>query len=70
MGGDFNAPEKQWGYGYSTFKVRQLAQDTLHLNLTLITDPTNPTRTGNSTTRDTTTDLTFVSNSRPGSITR
>ncbi|KAH6938596.1 hypothetical protein HPB50_010946 [Hyalomma asiaticum] len=69
VGGDFNVPEKQWGYGYSSFKGRQLAQDALDLNLTLITDPTNPTRTGNSTTRDTTPDLTFVSNSRPGSIT-
>ncbi|KAH6942155.1 hypothetical protein HPB50_001502 [Hyalomma asiaticum] len=66
---DFSAPENQSGYGYSSFKGRQLSQDALDLNLTLITDPTNPTRTGNSTIRDTTPDLTFVSNSRPGSIT-
>ncbi|KAH6947740.1 hypothetical protein HPB50_021112 [Hyalomma asiaticum] len=26
VGGDFNAPETQWGYGYSTSKGRQLAR--------------------------------------------
>ncbi|KAH6924350.1 hypothetical protein HPB50_016147 [Hyalomma asiaticum] len=65
VGGDFNATEKQWGYGYSSFKGRQLAQDALDMNLILITDPTNPTRTGSSTTRDTTPEFTFVTSSSP-----
>ncbi|KAH6946484.1 hypothetical protein HPB50_013721 [Hyalomma asiaticum] len=39
------------------------------MNLILITDPTNPTRTGSSTTRDTTPDLTFVTSSNPNNQT-
>lgn len=62
IGGDFNAPNSTWGYSYSTVKGRQLWQDSQDLCLTLITDPTDPTRTGNSVTRDTTPDLTFTKN--------
>lgn len=64
-GGDFNAADTAWGYGYSTAKGRQLGQDAQELDFTLLTDPAHPTRIGNSTTRDTTPDLTFVRNVCP-----
>ncbi|XP_075553576.1 uncharacterized protein LOC142586210 [Dermacentor variabilis] len=44
-------------------KGRQLRQDAQELNFTLLTDPAHPTIIGNSTTRDTAPDLTFVRNS-------
>lgn len=68
-GGDFNAADTAWGYGYSTAKGRQLGQDAQELDFTLITDPAHPTRIGNSTTRDTTPDLTFVRNAGVAAIT-
>ncbi|XP_037526368.1 uncharacterized protein LOC119403510 [Rhipicephalus sanguineus] len=58
VGGDFNAPNEAWGYGYTTAKGRRLWQDLHDAELTHITDPTAPTRTGTSTARDTTPDLT------------
>ncbi|XP_077560733.1 uncharacterized protein LOC144175532 [Haemaphysalis longicornis] len=62
IGGDFNAPDPAWGYTHSGIKGRHLAQDAQDLDLTLITDPAYPTRTGNSVSKDTTPDLTFVKN--------
>lgn len=41
-------------------KGRQLWLDGQNLGLTLVTDPTSPTRMGNSVSRDTTPDLTFA----------
>lgn len=64
VGGDFTAPSKTWGYTYDTSKGRQLWQDATELGYTLITDPTNPTRLGTSTCRDTTPDLAFVKHAR------
>ncbi|KAH6938771.1 hypothetical protein HPB50_012430 [Hyalomma asiaticum] len=58
--GDFNAPNQAWGYGRTLVKGRDLLQDTTNLGLTLITGPADPTRIGNSVTRDTTPDLKFV----------
>ncbi|XP_077550626.1 uncharacterized protein LOC144163745 [Haemaphysalis longicornis] len=58
--GDFNAQNQAWGYQRTLAKGRDLLQDSTDLGLNLITDPTQPTRTGNSVTRDTTPDLTFV----------
>ncbi|KAH6944215.1 hypothetical protein HPB50_002345 [Hyalomma asiaticum] len=58
--GDFNAPNEAWGYGRTLVKGRDLLQDATDLALTLITDPADPTRIGNSVTRDTTPDLAFV----------
>ncbi|KAM7307743.1 hypothetical protein ISCGN_011379 [Ixodes scapularis] len=68
-GGDFNAAEAAWGYGYNTAKGRNLAQDTQELDFALITDPAHPTRLGNSATRDTTPDLTFVRNAGTANVT-
>ncbi|KAM7309196.1 hypothetical protein ISCGN_012827 [Ixodes scapularis] len=68
-GGDFNAVEAAWGYGYNTAKGRNLAQDTQELDFALITDPAPPTRLGNSATRDTTPDLTFVRNAGTANVT-
>ncbi|XP_077547993.1 uncharacterized protein LOC144160638 [Haemaphysalis longicornis] len=58
--GDFNAQNQAWGYQRTLAKGRDLMQDSTDLGINLITDPTQPTRTGNSVTRDTTPDLTFV----------
>ncbi|KAK8787284.1 hypothetical protein V5799_022940 [Amblyomma americanum] len=59
-GGDFNAADTAWGYGYSTNKGRLLGEDAQEVDCTLLTDPAHPTRIGTSTTSDTTSDLTFV----------
>ncbi|KAH6938155.1 hypothetical protein HPB50_007318 [Hyalomma asiaticum] len=64
VGSDFNAPSKTWGYTYDTSKGRQLWRDATELRYTLITDPTNPTRLGTSTCRDTTPNLAFVKHAR------
>lgn len=60
IGGDFNAPHYAWKYVYSAIKGERLWQQALDLNLSLITDPSYPTRCGTSTCRDSTPDLTFV----------
>lgn len=62
VAGDFNAPHQAWGYLRSSRKGEDLWQAAANLNLTLVTDPAFPTRMGNSCTRDTTPDLTFVKN--------
>lgn len=64
IAGDFNAPHQAWGYHHTNAKGRDLWQAASDHNLTLITDPSFPTRIGNSCSRDTTPDLTFVANSR------
>ncbi|KAH7938930.1 hypothetical protein HPB52_002480 [Rhipicephalus sanguineus] len=57
--GDFNVKHLDWGYpktdGPGT-RLWQLAHD---LRLTLLTNPTQPTRVGNSVCRDTTPDLSY-----------
>lgn len=62
IGGDFNAPHQTWGYRWNTKKGDGLWHLATDLNLSLITDPAYPTRCGTSTCRDSTPDLTFVSN--------
>lgn len=62
IAGDFNAPHHTWGYKYNTGKGNRLWQITSELDLTLITDPSLPTRIGTSSCRDSTPDLTFVKN--------
>ncbi|KAH7948921.1 hypothetical protein HPB49_003437 [Dermacentor silvarum] len=62
IGGDFHLSHTVWGYGYSTMAAQNLWQDSQDLGLTFITDPTFPTRFHNSTSRDTTPDLTFTKN--------
>ncbi|KAM7283522.1 hypothetical protein ISCGN_000985 [Ixodes scapularis] len=46
--GDFNAPHPAWGYRRGSVKGRSLWADAQHVGLTLVTDPQQPTRTGNS----------------------
>ncbi|XP_077543463.1 uncharacterized protein LOC144155721 [Haemaphysalis longicornis] len=58
--GDFNAHNQAWGYITNNAKGNSLLTDATEERLTLITDLTYPTRTGNSTCRDTTPDLTFA----------
>lgn len=53
VGGDFNAENQTWGYRHTTANATEAG-------LTLITDPTQPTRIGTSTALDTTPDLTFL----------
>lgn len=60
--GDFNAHSSAWGYRTDHRKGRQLWLDAQQEQLTLLTDPTQPTRTGNSVCVDTTPDLTFTKN--------
>lgn len=60
IGGDFNLAHTGWGYVRTEAAARNLWQDYHDLGLTLITDPSLPTRLGTSTARDSTPDLTFI----------
>lgn len=62
IAGDFNAPHAAWGYGYETPKGKRLWDDAQNEGLELITDPSAPTRRGNSVCADTSPDLTFTKN--------
>ncbi|XP_077564590.1 uncharacterized protein LOC144180056 [Haemaphysalis longicornis] len=64
--GDFNAHNQARGYIINNAKGTGLQTDATEEGPTLITDPTYPTRTGNSACRDTTTDLTFIRISQGG----
>lgn len=58
--GDFNAHHKRWGYAENLAKGKDLLEAIQEENLSLITDPSQPTRTGSKNERDSTPDLTFV----------
>ncbi|KAH7935090.1 hypothetical protein HPB52_003694 [Rhipicephalus sanguineus] len=58
--GDFNAPSPHWGYHYEKARRRELKELISSLSLTLLTDPAQPTRYGNSVTRDTCPDLSLT----------
>lgn len=58
--GDFNAPSPHWGYHYEKARGRELKELISSLSLTLLTDPAQPTRSGNSVTRDTCPDLSLT----------
>lgn len=58
--GDFNAPHTAWGYSKCTKKGRDLWDQAQIHHFTLESDPTTPTRIGNSAQRDSTPDLTFT----------
>lgn len=60
--GDSNAPHATWGYTFENVKGRNLWNDAQHEGVTLITKPEDSRRKRNSVSRDTTPDLTFVSN--------
>lgn len=64
IGGDFNAQHAAWGYKIETQKGRNLWLDAQQEGLTLVTDPSVPTRIGTSVCADTTPDLTFTKNIR------
>ncbi|XP_077530888.1 uncharacterized protein LOC144142932 [Haemaphysalis longicornis] len=64
--GDFNTHNQAWGYITKNAKGNSLLTDATEEELTLITDPTYPTRIGNSTCRDTTPGITFVRISQGG----
>ncbi|KAH7937021.1 hypothetical protein HPB49_007420 [Dermacentor silvarum] len=59
---DFGAPHFAWAYTIENDKGRNLRTYAQHEGLTLITNPQDPTRMGNSVNRDTTPDLTFIKN--------
>lgn len=60
--GDFNAAHQFWGYEYASPRGNVLYRLIEDMDLTLITDAKNSTRTGTSSTRDTNPDLTFIRN--------
>ncbi|KAG0430633.1 hypothetical protein HPB47_022530 [Ixodes persulcatus] len=62
LGGAFNAAHTLLGYRYTTPKGKRIFNTMYQEGLTLLTDPTTPTRTGTSSCRDTCPDLTFVKN--------
>lgn len=62
IGGDFNAPHGAWGYRIETQKGRNLWLDAQEEGLTLVTDPSIPTRTVTSVCAHITPDLTFTKN--------
>lgn len=62
--GDFNAPSPHWCYRREERRGRKLAELISTMGLTILTDPTHPTRIGNSVTRDTCPDLTLTKNIR------
>ncbi|KAH9378960.1 hypothetical protein HPB48_011295 [Haemaphysalis longicornis] len=58
--GDCNAARPTWGYQTQNPKGRRLALTISQQGLSIQTDPTQPTRVGNSVSRDTCPDLTLV----------
>ncbi|KAG0428426.1 hypothetical protein HPB47_024586 [Ixodes persulcatus] len=65
IAGDFNAPHPTWGYPRDTPKGRKLHTLIQQHNLTLLTDPSTPTRLGTSVARDTCPDLTLYRGTNP-----
>ncbi|KAG0413267.1 hypothetical protein HPB47_009602, partial [Ixodes persulcatus] len=65
IAGDFNAPHPTWGYPRDTPKGRKLHTLIQQHNLTLLTDPSTPTRLGTSVARDTCPDLTLYRGTKP-----
>lgn len=60
--GDFNAPHLAWGYHRTSPKGRRLWDLVQTKRLTIESDPTTPTRMGNSVQRDTMPDLSLSRN--------
>lgn len=58
--GDFNAPHTAWGYPHCTRKGRLLWDHIQAHRLTVQSDPSIPTRVGNSVQRDSSPDLTLT----------
>ncbi|KAH8018881.1 hypothetical protein HPB51_013561 [Rhipicephalus microplus] len=62
IGGDFNAPHTQWGYGHSSKKGKNLADLIEKAEQTILNEPASKTRIGVGPHRDTTPDLTLCKN--------
>lgn len=60
--GDFNAKHLEWGYPKPDRKGTRLWETAQDLGLTILNDPQQPTRVGNSVCRDTTPDLSLCKN--------
>ncbi|KAH7962091.1 hypothetical protein HPB52_014340 [Rhipicephalus sanguineus] len=58
--GDFNAAHSVWGYPKNTGKGTKLWDNICNMRFTLLSDPAQPTRVGNSVSRDTCPDLTII----------
>ncbi|KAG0442949.1 hypothetical protein HPB47_015450 [Ixodes persulcatus] len=58
--GDFNAAHLAWGYKHETVKGRKLATTISRNQLTLLTEPDQPSMLGNSVNSDKSPDLTLV----------
>ncbi|KAG0412434.1 hypothetical protein HPB47_010445 [Ixodes persulcatus] len=65
IAGGFNAPHLTWGYPRDTPKGRKLHTLIQQHNLTILTDPSTPTRLGTSVARDTCPDLTLYRGTKP-----
>ncbi|KAH9380391.1 hypothetical protein HPB48_017614 [Haemaphysalis longicornis] len=61
--GDFNAPHTLWGYRFQSKRGKALVKTMEALDITLLNEPGVPTRRGNSASRDTTPDLSWLSGS-------
>lgn len=60
--GGLNAAHPAWGYSYFNKRGKEVGDCMDEVNLTLITNPAEPTRVGNSVSRDTCPDLTLAKN--------
>ena len=60
--GDFNAPNVEWGYPYPSAKGRNLLQVAQNTGFSTLNDFGNPTRIGNSVSRNTSPDITLAKN--------
>ncbi|KAH7943943.1 hypothetical protein HPB52_013721 [Rhipicephalus sanguineus] len=58
--GDFNAAHSVWGYPKNTGKGTELWDNICNMRFTLLSDPAQRTRVGNSFSRDTCPDLTMI----------
>ncbi|KAG0424057.1 hypothetical protein HPB47_000189, partial [Ixodes persulcatus] len=64
IGGDFNAPHKEWGYNRSHSRGKALKSKSKELGFVLINEPGTPTRIGRHAKQaDTTPDLTWATKS-------
>lgn len=60
--GNLNAARTRWGYKYSSKRGNQLVKAIEDHDMEVVNEPVVPTRTGTSTVRDTTPNLTLVRN--------
>lgn len=61
ISGDFNAPHTLWGYKFQSKRGKALVKTMEDLDVSLLNEPGVTTRRGNSVSRDTTPDLSWLS---------